>query len=385
MVQSRRHPACITRRTRCSSPRTLRLTREVTGAPINRPDDRSVPSVNTTEPDDPGRARRVAAVLAPAPAAPCLYALEYARLRKSSRSPRAAFASHGRRHPVPGGRCTWARARCSLSYSPCRSCGTRVLLPSRLARLHGWKAPHRRRCAEPAPKFGLRYVEGDDPPASTFAAPNCSSPVAPRTRPSCRDRVDRPGRLLPLLCWEPPVAMVDSIAARPAFCHRDGSAPAALADHAGDKVSGHWTPPRVRARVSGVRGSSRSRTPLRIFRRARRHRLDRGRGSRQTVRHPPSSCRVRKSRPPTEFTDAVARLAERHTVLVASARRAERARSGRSDASFPCALPRSPNTPARPGGSGACVAGALTLQASADLLPARTADRYIDLKKSGRL
>jgi len=31
------------------------------------------------------------------------------------------------------------------------------------------------------------------------------------------------------------------------------------------------------------------------------------------------------------------------------------------------------------------LAGALTLQASADLLPARTADRYIDLKKSGRL
>ena len=37
------------------------------------------------------------------------------------------------------------------------------------------------------------------------------------------------------------------------------------------------------------------------------------------------------------------------------------------------------------GASDARLTGALTLQASADLLPARTADRYIELKKSGRL
>jgi len=46
---------------------------------------------------------------------------------------------------------------------------------------------------------------------------------------------------------------------------------------------------------------------------------------------------------------------------------------------------------ARPGGAegagaqDARTAGALTLQVSADLLPARTADRYIELKKAGRL
>ncbi len=90
----------------------------------------------------------------------------------------------------------------------------------------------------------------------------------------------------------------------------------------------------------------------------------------------------------TDFTDALARLAKRHTVLVASATDPDelRARKGRADAEE-VFLAASAALAQRADEAGAqdAPAGALTLQVSADLLPARTADRYIELKKAGRL
>ncbi len=91
----------------------------------------------------------------------------------------------------------------------------------------------------------------------------------------------------------------------------------------------------------------------------------------------------------TEFTDALSRLTERHTVLVASATDPDelRARRGRADAEevFLAASAALSQRADEAGAADVRLAGALTLQASADLLPARTADRYIELKKSGRL
>ena len=104
----------------------------------------------------------------------------------------------------------------------------------------------------------------------------------------------------------------------------------------------------------------------------------------QTVHHPAFVVIATKIPPAgmeTEFTDALSRLTERHTVLVASATDPDelRARRGRADAEevFLAA--------SAAGAADVRLAGALTLEASADLLPARTADRYIELKKSGRL
>ena len=91
----------------------------------------------------------------------------------------------------------------------------------------------------------------------------------------------------------------------------------------------------------------------------------------------------------TEFTDALARLSERHTVLVASATDPDeiRARNNVGDAEqvFLAASAALAERSDDAGAADARLAGALTVRASAGLLPARTADYYIDLKKSGRL
>ena len=85
----------------------------------------------------------------------------------------------------------------------------------------------------------------------------------------------------------------------------------------------------------------------------------------------------------------MARLCERHTVLVASASDPDelRARQGRDNAEevFLAASAALAERSDDAGASDVRMTGALTVRASAGLLPARTADRYIELKKSGRL
>ena len=170
-----------------------------------------------------------------------------------------------------------------------------------------------------------------------------------------------------------------------------------MADRAGDKVHVIAVDSRVRARVSGVRGAKIIETLAHVFTDLN-PRLDVTDWSRaadaveETVRHSAFVVIATKIPPAgleTEFTDALARLTKRHTVLVASATDPDeiRARNGREDADA-VFLAASAALAERSDAAGAAdvrLAGALTLQASAGLLPARTADRYIELKKSGRL
>ena len=117
---------------------------------------------------------------------------------------------------------------------------------------------------------------------------------------------------------------------------------AALADRAGDKVHVVAIDSRVRARVSGVRGAKIIETLAHVFTDLN-PRLDVTDWSRaadaveETVRHSAFVVIATKIPPAgleTEFTDALARLTKRHTVLVASATDPDeiRARNGREDA-----------------------------------------------------
>ena len=294
-----------------------------------------------------------------------------------------------------------------LSLSVLPEFKARVLLPSRLARLHELEGTTPTTLRGAGTEFdSLRaYVVGDDPRDIDWRASARSTELMVRQWRPERDRhvviVVDCGRASSALLGAPEHEEVDSIAL--------GRAPrldssietalllAALADRAGDKVHLVAVDSRVRARVSGVRGAKIIETLAQTFMDLN-PRLDVTDWSRaadaveQTVRHSAFVVITTKIPPAgleTELTDAVARLSKRHTVLVASATDPDeiRARNGREDAES-VFLAASASLAERSDAAGAAdvrLAGALTLQASAGLLPARTADRYIELKKSGRL
>ena len=294
-----------------------------------------------------------------------------------------------------------------LSLSVLPEFKARVLLPSRLARLHELEGTTPTTLRGAGTEFdSLRaYVVGDDPRDIDWRASARSTELMVRQWRPERDRhvviVVDCGRASSALLGAPEHEEVDSIAL--------GRAPrldssietslllAALADRAGDKVHLVAVDSHVRARVSGVRGAKIIETLAQTFMDLN-PRLDVTDWSRaadaveQTVRHSAFVVITTKIPPAgleTEFTDAVARLSKRHTVLVASATDPDeiRARNGREDAES-VFLAASASLAERSDAAGAAdvrLAGALTLQASAGLLPARTADRYIELKKSGRL
>ena len=295
-----------------------------------------------------------------------------------------------------------------LSLSVLPEFKARVLLPSRLARLHELEGTTPTTLRGAGTEFdSLRaYVVGDDPRDIDWRASARSTELMVRQWRPERDRhvviVVDCGRASSALLGAPEHEEVDSIAL--------GRAPrldssietalllAALADRAGDKVHLVAVDSRVRARVSGVlRGAKIIETLAQTFMDLN-PRLDVTDWSRaadaveQTVRHSAFVVIATKIPPAgleTEFTDALARLSKRHTVLVASATDPDeiRARNGREDAES-VFLAASASLAERSDAAGAAdvrLAGALTLQASAGLLPARTADRYIELKKSGRL
>ena len=283
----------------------------------------------------------------------------------------------------------------------------RVLLPSRLARLHELEGTTPTTLRGAGTEFdSLRsYVEGDDPRDIDWRASARSPELMVRQWRPERDRhvviVVDCGRASSALLGAPTHTEVDSIAL--------GCAPrldssiettlllAALADRAGDKVHVIAIDSRVRARVSGVRGASLIENLARTFTDIS-PRLDvtdwteAATAIEQTVRHAAFVVLATQIPPAgmdTDFTDALARLTKRHTVLVASATDPDelRARKGRADAEevFLAASAALAQRADEAGAQDARTAGALTLQVSADLLPARTADRYIELKKAGRL
>lgn len=294
-----------------------------------------------------------------------------------------------------------------LSLSVLPEFKARVLLPSRLARLHELEGTTPTILRGAGTEFdSLRsYVVGDDPRDIDWRASARSAELMVRQWRPERDRhvviVVDCGRAASALLGAPEHEDVDSIAL--------GSSPrldasletalllAALADRAGDKVHVIALDSRVRARVSGVRGAKVIETLARTFMDIS-PRMDVTDWSEmvntveQTVRHSAFVVVATKIPPAgldTEFTDALARLAGRHTVLVASATDPDeiRARHGREDAEQ-VFLAASAALAARSDEAGEAdvhLSGALTVQVSAGLLPARTADRYIELKKSGRL
>lgn len=90
----------------------------------------------------------------------------------------------------------------------------------------------------------------------------------------------------------------------------------------------------------------------------------------------------------TEFTDALARSGDRHTVLIASAIDPDgiRAWAGHGDAeqAFPAASVSLVKWSDEAGVTDTHLVGTLTVYTSAGLLSARTADRYTEFKRSGR-
>ena len=365
--------ACILDALGAPSPRTLRLTREVTG-PIraDQTTEATLRLSNTTKrpmtldvrdawppslhPAPPRRRVRIGArssqkivtILAPT-------------RRGTRHADVVTIRSWGPLHL--GARQVSLKAPLTLSVLP--EFKARVLLPSRLARLHELEGTTPTTLRGAGTEFdSLRaYVEGDDPRDIDWRASARSPELMVR-----QDSAIETALLL-----------------------------AALADRAGDKVHVLAVDSRVRARVSGVRGAKIIESLAHAFTDIS-PRLDvtdwteAAAAVEQTVRHPAFVVLATKIPPAgmeTEFTDAIARLAERHTVLVASATDPDelRARSGRSDAEevFLAASAALAERADEAGAADVRLAGALTLQASADLLPARTADRYIDLKKSGRL
>ena len=294
-----------------------------------------------------------------------------------------------------------------LSLSALPEFKARVLLPARLARLHELEGTTPTTLRGAGTEFdSLRaYVIGDDPRDIDWRASARSTELMVRQWRPERDRhvviVVDCGRASSALLGAPEHEEVDSIAL--------GRAPrldssietalllAALADRAGDKVHVLGVDSRVRARVSGVRGAKVIETLAHAFMDIS-PRLDVTdwsevtRAVEQTVHHSAFVVVATKIPPAgmdTEFTDALARLSERHTVLVASATDPDeiRARNNVGDAEqvFLAASAALAERSDDAGAADARLAGALTVRASAGLLPARTADYYIDLKKSGRL
>ncbi len=240
-----------------------------------------------------------------------------------------------------------------LSLSVLPEFKARVLLPSRLARFgHELEGTTPTTLRGAGTEFdSLRaYVVGDDPRDIDWRASARSTELMVRQWRPERDRhvviVVDCGRASSALLGAPEHEEVDSIAL--------GRAPrldssietalllAALADRAGDKVHLVAVDSRVRARVSGVRGAKIIETLAQTFMDLN-PRLDVTDWSRaadaveQTVRHSAFVVIATKIPPAgleTEFTDALARLSKRHTVLVASATDPDeiRARNGREDA-----------------------------------------------------
>ena len=407
--------ACLLDALGAPSPRTLRLTREVTG-PI-RADQTTKASLrlsNTTKRHMTLDVRDAwPPSLRPTPSR------HRVRLRSSASEKivtTLAPTRRGTRHadvvtvrswgPLHlGARQVSIKAPLTLAVLP--EFKARILLPSRLARLHELEGTTPTTLRGAGTEFdSLRaYVVGDDPRDIDWRASARAPELMVRQWRPERDRhvviVVDCGRAASALLGAPAHMEVDSIAL--------GCAPrldssietalllAALADRAGDKVHVLVVDSQVRARVSGVRGAKIIETLARTFTDVVA-RLDVTDWSKavaaveQTVHHSAFVVVATKIPPAgmdTDFTDALARLSDRHTVLVASATDPDeiRAQRGRADAEevFLAASAALAQRADEAGASDARLTGALTLQASADLLPARTADRYIELKKSGRL
>ena len=378
--------ACLIDTAGAPSPRTLRLRRDVTG-PI-RADQTTTATLRLTNTTKRHMTLDVRDAwppsLAPTPSRQ--------RVRLTARSSTTVTTTlcpsrRGTRHadvvtirswgPLHlGARQVSLEAPLTLSVLP--EFKARVLLPTRLARLHELEGTTPTTLRGAGTEFdSLRtYVEGDDPRDIDWRASARSAELIVRQWRPERDRhvliVVDCGRASAALLGAPEHMDVDSIALGCAPRLDSSIETALLLARIIETLAATFTDISPRLDVTDW--------------------SDVATAVEQTVHHPSFVVVITKIPPAgmdTEFTDTLSRLADRHTVLVASATDPDeiRARHGLSNAEevFLAASAALSQRADDAGAADARLAGALTLQASAELLPARTADRYIELKKAGRL
>ena len=279
----------------------------------------------------------------------------------------------------------------------------RVLLPSRLARLHELEGTTPTTLRGAGTEFdSLReYVRGDDPRDIDWRASARSKELMVRTWRPERDRhvvvVVDCGRASAALLGAPD-AGADTIEIGVAPRLDSGIETAlllgALATRAGDQVHLLALDQRVRARVSGIRGGAFLGAAATAFQEVVPS-LDVTDWQlavsqvRATVRHPALVVLVTRVPPAgmdVDFLEAVRALSDRHTVLIASATDPDqdRARTDAEDVLMRAAAALEERTD-QAGVADARSAGAVVVSAPSGALPARTADTYIELKKAGRL
>mgnify|MGYP000845096266 FL=1 len=300
-----------------------------------------------------------------------------------------------------GGRQISIDAPLSLSVLP--AFRARVLLPSRLARLHELEGTTPTTLRGAGTEFdSLReYVRGDDPRDIDWRASARSKELMVRTWRPERDRhvvvVVDCGRASAALLGAPD-AGADTIEIGVAPRLDSGIETAlllgALATRAGDQVHLLALDQRVRARVSGIRGGAFLGAAATAFQEVVPS-LDVTDWQlavsqvRATVRHPALVVLVTRVPPAgmdVDFLEAVRALSDRHTVLIASATDPDqdRARTDAEDVLMRAAAALEERTD-QAGVADARSAGAVVVSAPSGALPARTADTYIELKKAGRL
>lgn len=290
-----------------------------------------------------------------------------------------------------------------LSLSALPEFKARVLLPARLARLHELEGTTPTTLRGAGTEFdSLReYVRGDDPRDIDWRASARSKELMVRTWRPERDRhvvvVVDCGRASAALLGAPD-AGADTIEIGVAPRLDSGIETAlllgALATRAGDQVHLLALDQRVRARVSGIRGGAFLGAAATAFQEVLPS-LDVTDWQlavsqvRATVRHPALVVLVTRVPPAgmdVDFLEAVRALSDRHTVLIASATDPDqdRARTDAEDVLMRAAAALEERTD-QAGVADARSAGAVVVSAPSGALPARTADTYIELKKAGRL
>lgn len=286
---------------------------------------------------------------------------------------------------------------------------SRALLPSRLARLHELEGTTATVLRGPGTEFdSLReYVRGDDPRDIDWRASARSKELVVRTWRPERDRhvlmVLDTGRSGALLLGAPEGVREDADALDLGSAPRlDAGIEAALllgalADRAGDQVHMVAMDREVRARVSGIRGAG--------FMRHSAAALVDVVPSLQPVDwqgvvaevdrtvHHASLVVIFTELPPAgsdpDLLEAVQALSRRHTVLLACAQDPALARALRNRSTpeevHVAAAAASTKREAVAGAADLRRSGAVVLDVDAGRLAARTADTYLELKKTGRL
>ncbi|QPK81728.1 DUF58 domain-containing protein [Schaalia sp. ZJ405] len=285
---------------------------------------------------------------------------------------------------------------------------SRVLLPSRLHRLHELEGTSATVLRGPGTEFdSLReYVRGDDPRDIDWRASARSDDLIVRTWRPERDRhiviVVDSGRMGASLLGAPTVDQDPDRIPLGTAPRLDASIEAALllgalGDRAGDHVHLLVIDREVRARVSGIRGAGllRASASALVDVSPRLDPIDWGlvvSEVNQTVRHSSLVVLMTEVAPAgtdSDFFEATAQLAAKHRVVIAAATDPDLDRARRSlDDSEEVMIAAAAAQTLRAVDAGIADArrtGAHVVAVDSGLLAARTADAYLALKKAGEV